>query len=228
MRLRAVPSTLCAIALAGTMIAGCGGSSGNGVEAKSADQIAAAARSAAESAHSVTVSGVARSSGVSLTLDLQIDEQQKAAKGTIAEEGFVVQLIRIGESLYIKGDSSLYRHFGAGEAAKLLEGKWVKLPVTGSQLASIGSLTELPSLLESALGEHNKLSKGSTSTVNGQEAIAVKSASGGTLYVALTGKPYPVQFSRTGSEGGKVTFKNWNGPVSVSAPANAVDVSKLP
>lgn len=228
MRLRAVPSTLCAIALAGSMIAGCGGSSGNGVEAKSADQIVAAARSAAEGAHSVTVSGVARSSGVSLKIDLQIEEG-KGAKGKISENGLAVQLIRVGDGLYIKAGAPLYRHFGAGEAAKLLEGRWVKASATNGQLASLGSLTELHALLGSVLGEHRALKKGSTSTVGGQKVIAVSNATGGgTLYVAVTGKPYPVQLSRTGSEGGKVTFGNWDEPVSVSAPSKAIDISKLP
>jgi hypothetical protein len=44
------------------------------------------------------------------------------------------------------------------------------------------------------------------------------------LYVAATGKPYPVRVVRTGSEAGQLTFDRFNQPVDLSAPTNTVDL----
>jgi hypothetical protein len=50
---------------------------------------------------------------------------------------------------------------------------------------------------------------------------------GGTLYIATTGKPYPVQITKTGGGGGAVSFQGWNRPVTIIAPANALDINQL-
>jgi hypothetical protein len=64
--------------------------------------------------------------------------------------------------------------------------------------------------------------------VNAQQAIAVTDSSkNGTLYVATTGKPYPIEISKGGSESGKITFDRWNQPVAITAPANSVDLAEL-
>jgi hypothetical protein len=50
---------------------------------------------------------------------------------------------------------------------------------------------------------------------------------GGTLFISTTGKPYPVEITKGGSGGGKITFDRWDEPVTLSAPANAIDVAQL-
>jgi len=50
---------------------------------------------------------------------------------------------------------------------------------------------------------------------------------GGTLYIATTGKPYPVQITKAGGGGGAVSFQGWNQPVTIVAPANALDINQL-
>ena len=50
---------------------------------------------------------------------------------------------------------------------------------------------------------------------------------GGTLYVAATGKPFPLQITKEGKESGKVTFSRWDQPVTLTAPSGAIDISKL-
>ena len=79
------------------------------------------------------------------------------------------------------------------------------------------------------LGAHGKLAKGSHTTVNGRKVIGVRdTTNGGTLYVALTGNPYPIQIVKTGgTSGGQVNFDQFNQPVALTPPANAIDISKL-
>jgi hypothetical protein len=45
--------------------------------------------------------------------------------------------------------------------------------------------------------------------------------------VATSGKPYPLQIAKGGSESGTITFSDWNKPVTITAPSNAVDLSEL-
>jgi hypothetical protein len=227
MHTRKLFTTLSAGVLAASTIVGCGGSSTNGVESKSPTEIVSAAQKAAEGAKSVRVAGSVSSAGTKLSLDLQI-AQGKGAKGRISEGPLSFELVRVGDSVYIKGSASFYEHFAGGEAAKLLQGKWLQAPATSGEFATLGSLTDMHQLLGTVLGEHGSLVKGATSTVDGKKVVAVKDKSkGGVLYVATTGKPYPIQISKSGSTGGKVTFEEWDAPVSIAAPTGAIDIEKL-
>lgn len=246
-----IPLAVIAVVLAAVGLSGCGGSSSsssgssapeqtitttasgggsgssatNGVAGKSAAQIVAAAQSAARSASSVHVAG-AVASGEKIDLDLA---RGRGGKGSLTEGGASVQLIRIGQKVYIKGSQAFYRRVGGAAAAKLLQGKWLKAPASAQDMASLVSVTDLNKLLGSLLGSHGKLAKGGTTTVDGQQVVAVKDVTkGGTLYVATTGKPYPVELSSTkGGSGGQVTFDRWDQPVSLAPPANVVDLSNL-
>lgn len=227
MQTRKLLTTLTTIALAGGLIAGCGGSSTNGVESKSPTEIISSAQKAAESAKSVKVVGSVSSAGTQLTLNLQIAQGQ-GAKGTISEGPLSFELVRVGSSVYIKGSASFYEHFAGSEAAKLLQGKWLQAPATSGEFAQLGSLTSMSQLLNTVLGQHGSLAKTGTSTVDGKKVVGVKDTSkGGVLYVATTGKPYPVQISKTGSTGGTVSFQDWNTPLTIAAPSGAINIEKL-
>lgn len=208
-------------------LAACGGSSTNGIESQSPTQIVATAQKAAESAKSVRVTGTVSDSGTKLSLDLKI-LHGTGAEGKISEGPLSFELVRIGDSVYIKGSPAFYEHFAGSEAAKLLQGRWLKAPATSGEFATLGTLTDMSKLLSSVLGQHGSLQKGGTSTIEGKQVIAVKDASkGGVLYVATKGKPYPIQLSKAGSTGGKVTLTDWGAPVSITAPSNSIDIEKL-
>jgi hypothetical protein len=145
----------------------------------------------------------------------------------MSENGLSFRIIVVNHTVYINGSDSFWRHFGGSAAAQLFQGKWLRAPATG-QFASVVVLTDLQSLFNTLLSTHGTLAKGATSTVGGQKVIAVKDTTrGGTLYVATTGKPYPIQITKTGAQGGRVIFDRYNEPVSLSAPANSIDISKL-
>jgi hypothetical protein len=52
-------------------------------------------------------------------------------------------------------------------------------------------------------------------------------SSGGALFVAATGPPYPIEVSRAGAQGGTIIFDRFNQPVELSLAANAVDISQF-
>lgn len=231
-RFRLFPAaTLAALALAAAVVAGCGssssGSSENGVAAKSPTEILKASKAAADSASAVHVAGSMVSGGAPITLDLHL-VAGKGGKGKISENGLSFELIQLNGTAYISGSSEFYKHFAGPAAAQLLQGKWLKASSTSGSLATLASLTDLKKLIDAALTQNGTLTKGAKTTISGQPAITVTDTTqNGSLYVATTGQPYPIQISKSGAGGGKITFDEWNQPVAITAPANAVDINEL-
>jgi hypothetical protein len=214
---------LCAGALAA-----CGSSSsssGNGVANKSANDILKASSTAIQGATSVHVSGALADSGQSIKLDLHI-LSGKGATGSMSQNGLSFKIVTDGKFVYINGSPGFWKHFGGSAAATLFQGKWLKAPATSSDFASLTSLTDLHKLAQSLVTGHGTLSKGSTSTVDGQKVIAVKDSQG-QLYVSTTGKPYPIQIAKKGSGSQHVDFDSYNASVSLTPPAKSIDISQL-
>jgi hypothetical protein len=224
----APPLALAAVAL---VLAGCGGSSSssssNGVADKSPAEIVAATKTAADAASSVHVSGSIVSSGSPITLDMHL-RAGKGGRGSLSENGLAFQLIQTGGTVYIKGSPAFYKRIGGTAAAQLLQGKWLKAAASSSDFASLSQLTDLRQLVDQTLAKPGSLTKGQTTTVNGQKVVGLTDKTkGGTLYIAATGQPYPIEITKSGSGGGKIVFDSWNKPVTVAPPANAIDVAQL-
>lgn len=239
MRPRLPASTALALTLVAILLGGCGSSggagssssssssSGNGVASKTPSQILAAAKAAADSASSVHVSGSIVSGNSPITLNLEL-LAGKGGRGQISENGLSFNLIQVDGTAYISGSPAFYSHFGGPAAAQLLEGKWLKAPSSNGDFSTLGSLTNLSQLLDTALEDHGKLAKGVLTTVDGQKVLSVTDVShGGTLFVATTGKPYPIEITKSGKAGGKILFDRWNAPVALAAPKNSIDLAQL-
>jgi hypothetical protein len=214
------------VSLLALAMAGCGGSSDNGVASKSPDEIVNASSNAVNGVKSVHVSGTVTSQGQPITLDLGL-VAGKGGGGQMSQNGLSFKIIDLGGEVYLNGSDAFWRHVGGNAAAQLFHGKWLRAPATG-QFASLASLTDLHTLFSKLLSNHGTLAKGATSTIAGQKVVAVNDTTkGGTLYVATTGKPYPIEISKAGSNGGRILFDRYNASVSLTAPANSIDVSKL-
>jgi hypothetical protein len=213
--------------LAGSVLAACGGSSDNGVASKSPDAIVKAASDAINGVKTVHISGSIVSGGTPITLDLDL-VSGRGGLGDMSESGLSFRLVAIGKTLYVNGSPGFWRHFGGAAAVQLFQGKWLKAPSATSGVSSLAALTDLHQLFATLLSSHGKLARGATTTVNGQKAVAVTdTAKGGSLYVATVGQPYPVEFVKTGSQGGRIAFDRFNASVSLRAPANSIDISQL-
>jgi hypothetical protein len=218
------------------LLSGCGGgsssssssSSSNGVADKSPADILAATKVAADAAKTVHVSGSIVSDGAPITLDMNL-LAGKGGRGQLSENGLAFELIQVGRTVYIKGSQAFYKKIGGTAAAQLLQGKWLKAPASNSDFASLSQLTDLRQLVDQTLSNQgSSLKKLGTSTVAGQKVVGISDkARGGTLYIAATGQPYPIQIVKSGSSGGKISFDRWNSSVTLAAPANAIDVTQL-
>jgi hypothetical protein len=215
------------LALLGAGCGGGGGSKSNGEAGKTAKEIVADAKAAAKKAGSVHFHGSIVESGTPLKVDIRIDGT-KAGGGSITIQGSKVELVRVGNEAYLKGSPAFYRQIGGATAAALLKGKWLKGSATSGDLASLAALTDINKLFDAALKPTGTITKSKEATVDGQKVIGVESSDGGTLYVATAGEPYPIQITQaSGSSTGTLHFDEWNQPVDVKAPKDAVDISKL-
>jgi hypothetical protein len=219
---------LVALTLAAAL-AGCVGSSpmGNGVASKTPARIVALATSAAVGAASVHVAGSIVGEGKPISLNMELDAQ-KGGKGRVTLGDLSVELVNVDRALYIRAGAAFYSRFAAPAAARALQGRWLRGSNSVGPLASFTSLTNLRRLLSGALAGHGALSRAASTTVEGRPAVAVSDAAGGgTLYVASTGTPYPLEIVERGAGGGKLIFDRWNQSVSLAVPANPIDVGQL-
>ena len=198
----------------------------NGVAAKSPTQILNAAVAAAESARSMHVSGTVQQQGtIGLDLDLVTG---KGAAGTISQGAPKFKLIVVGADFYFQGNRAFWLHAAHSQAAvQLLLGKWIRYPSAGAQFGSVSHLTSIKAVMDAIVKEHGTLSKGQTTTIAGQRAIALNDSNGGKLYVATTGKPYPLKLISKRSTGGVVSFTQYGHPFAIAAPKHAINAAQL-
>jgi hypothetical protein len=221
-RVGLAPSAIPAIALT-VLLTGCGGSSSNGVASKSAGEILAVSRSAAAGARSVRVASRSAQGRLESTLDLERASDGARAKASVL--GLDFEVIRVDDKLYVTGNTAFKKRLAATTGIHIPSGVWVKATMGNAKLAPLVAYTT-PTEVDVLLSTGSP-SKGATTTVNGQPVIELKETGklySGVLYVATTGKPYPVKRTRHGRETGETTFTGWNQPVTLTPPTNAVAI----
>jgi hypothetical protein len=223
-------ATLAAALLLAAGVAACGGSSGgsdNGIAGKSPEAIVTATTKAAEAAKSVEVSGSMTQGGTNVGLDLKM-VAHVGATGWVSEQGKRFNMVLDGNVLYIKAGTAFWTSFGNAAVAKVLEGKWLKTPATGSY-ASVAKLGDLQTFFTEVFGHHGALSKTGTKTIDGTKVVGLRDAKqGGVLYVATTGKPYPIELNGdAGSGSGKLSFSGYGNTFKITPPADSVSLTQL-
>jgi hypothetical protein len=210
------------------VLAGCGGSSSNGVASKTPSEILLTTTAAAFGAKSVHVAGALVAEGTPFTLDLDLVAGE-GARGEVSEHGLSFQLIELGGTVYINGSPAFYQHFGGVPAVQLFGGRWLKAPANTGEFASLSSLTNLAGLMRSLLNVRTVKPGGAARAPGGHRAVAVRDVSTGeTVYVATTGKPYPLAVvGNSSTHGGSISFDHWNAIGTLRPPANAIDIARL-
>src|ERR1017187_1266282 len=144
-------------------LAGCGGSSGNGVASKSASAILLASRAAAHSASSVHLTS--RNSVGSVSLTLTLDLSSAGGQGQVALPGLSFEVVRIGDTLYLKGDSGFDQSLRSTTGLKAPQGRWLKTPINNFRLAQLAAVTELSGELGRVLASAGPITKGAATTL---------------------------------------------------------------
>jgi len=240
-------ATLVAIALTagGLGVAGCGGDSpsasssvssaataDNGVASLTGSEILTKSFDAATAATSVTVTGSVPQGSDTITIELALGDG--VATGTIGIKGVTVKILRVDGKFYLNAPKALFDQIGTGGGAvgTLLANKWFTVPTTGAAASSFkgfDNIANMDALFNGLLknGTTNPKVEG-TGEVNGQPAVLLSGSHNGTLAVATTGEPYPLQVKQTAAgQDGVVNFSKWNEPVTATAPADALDFGAL-
>jgi hypothetical protein len=220
---------MCALVVTGTGLTGCSGdpdAGTNGVGKLPADQIQSRTRTAAQSADAVHLAGNVATSGRTYKLDMRLKADGGA--GSVTAEGTTFQLLRIGEQLFLKADATFWTDAdGKGDgsdadaaAADKLDDKYVKVPKGDPSYKKFSGFTDMDVLLDGLLTLHGALGTDGHHEQGGVRTIRITGddGSGGTLDVALEGKPYPLRLVRAGSAG-TLRFSEWGKDFALDEPA---------
>ncbi|HEY2787835.1 MAG TPA: hypothetical protein VGI72_00195 [Gaiellales bacterium] len=222
-RVLAALLTVCVLPLAG-----CGGSSGSADRpepARPAAQILRDAHTAVAAATSVHLSGHVTST-TPVILDLHLD--RTGGSGAVSSKGIAFRVTRIGNAAYFTGTQAFYRHFTNAAGIALLNGKWLKVPATDTRFSAFSALTDMTGLLGQVLQPSGTVVKAGTRTLDGLRVIALHDTTNrGTLYVAATGAPYPVEVVTGGAHPALVKFDHWNQAITLRAPSPLVHLWQL-
>jgi hypothetical protein len=213
---------LAALSMVSVMLVGCGGSGGgaatNGEDKKPAAQIQKDAATALKSAHSVHVTGVEVDNGKQSTVDLKF--QGADSTGTITQDGHKAEIIKVGGQTFLKADRGFYESMGAGAAADLGAGRWVKESASSATgLFDVTVQNFADGLGSDPGGAASTISQG---TLDGRKVIVMKGKDGTIGYIANTGAPVPLRFEKPGSNGGRFTFADYGKDFGIRPPADAV------
>ncbi|MFD8638971.1 hypothetical protein ACFV14_01545 [Streptomyces zaomyceticus] len=224
-----MPLALCAGLAVGTTACAADPDEGtNGVGRLSAPEIEGKARSAADTAKAVRLSGTLVSKGGTFKLNMRL--RQDGASGSVTTKNSTFELLRVGDALYLKADAGFWTHDSKGgatpskadaEAADKLDDMYVKVPQGDPSYKQLRGFTDMGPLLGGLIGLHGEKVKGDRDQIGGVRTIKVKGGAdgeGGTLDVALVGSPYPLQFARGGG-GGVVVLSEWNKDFLLNEPS---------
>ena len=156
----------------------------------------------------------------------------KGGQGRLALEGLSLELIELDRAVYIKGNRRLLpalrrAHGRAAAAGEVAEG------IRAERAAGVAGVADRASskLIDGTLAGHGALSRAGRTTIDGHSVVGVRDAAGGgTLYVASTGAPYPIEIVRDGTganRAGRVVFDRWNQPVTIQAPPDPINIKQL-
>ncbi|MEU5141503.1 hypothetical protein [Streptomyces sp. NPDC021139] len=176
-------------------------------------------------------------SGGTLKIDIALDRRGDCA-GTMSMDGQgEAELIKTGDTLYLKYDERFLRAQSKGEPqadtealVSLLAGRWTSMSAGGADAKEMAGFCDLDQLLEDAGGSGDdtpaKVTRGRSTTVDGTPALTLYETDGSersTVYVATEGKPYLLRFeSGSEREPGALTFTGYDEPVPAESPAGEV------
>jgi hypothetical protein len=211
-------------------VAGCGSSSGNptnGESSKTGPQVAKDAASALSAVGAIHMAGTLGVDGKPNKIDVQL--QSDGGSGSISLAGAQVDFVSVGSILYVKASAAFYVSTSIKPAiAAKLANRWVELPPdTDFKPLTLAGLAK--SLNEPDVGAKVE-DKVTTGTLQGQAVVIIRSSDGSKLYVAATGKPYPLKIvndAKSKDAAGTVTISGFGEHKTIKAPAGALDALKV-
>lgn len=185
-------------------VGACGGGRESG---KPANQILKDAQAAAEKASSVHIVGDVTRSGARGKLDLLLASNGDGRE-QINTAGHTVEIIKVGQVLYVKGIPGLSRN------------GYRRLSVSDRRAGPLVRAVDKKTVFMQLINAKDTVTIIGVETVGGTAAVKLKPQTGpGILYVADDAKhPYPLRIDDTASEQGTITFSDWDTDVTIPTP----------
>ncbi|MET7595336.1 hypothetical protein ACWERY_03975 [Streptomyces sp. NPDC004082] len=223
-------SAVCALVVTGTGLTGCSSedpdAGTNGVGKLPAAKIQSRARTSADAAEAVRLSGTVVTNGRTYRLDMRL--KGDGGTGSVTSKGATFRLLRVGEHLFLKADAEFWSHQDGSaddagsdaEAADKLEGMYVKVPTGDPAYKRFSGFTDKDVLLDGLLTLHGALATDGRHEVNGTRTVRITAdkGSGGSLDVSLEGKPYPLLLVRAG-DAGTLRLTDWGKDFALEEPS---------
>jgi hypothetical protein len=213
----AVTSAICATA------AGCGGagSTSDPLAARTPQQVLSKAVSDLKSEPSFHLAGTVNEDG-GLTVDLTY-KHGTGCEGTlrVGSKGSI-RLLVIGGTAWLKPDQTYWESYAGSSASSVIAvigGKYLKGAVSSKNVSGLAQLCNANSLA-STFTSPQDIEKGATSTIGGQQVLALKDpAKSSTMYVTDTSSPQILRVVGTQSgNGGRIDFTGYGSPVTLTPP----------
>jgi len=194
----------------------------NGIAAKSETDIVKAARDALTHARSVHINGAFTEGGKRIAMNLRIG--QNACDGSIKSPmngtSTRVYIRCVGGRTYMRSPQMI-RAMGGATLARQVGDRWFYS--TKERSGPFADMTN-PAAFAEILSADGTVSRGKTANVNGVPALQLLD-DGSALYVATTGKPYPLRVEPDPPKRGeRLDLLDYDVPLNVVAPPGAIDI----
>ncbi|CAL9506640.1 hypothetical protein SUDANB6_03560 [Streptomyces sp. enrichment culture] len=171
--------------------------------------------------------------GGTIRFDMALDKKGECAGTLGLDGGGRAELIRTGDTVYLRYDEAFLRAQAEGEpeaetdaAVAMLAGKWTKMRATGQDAEDFASFCDLDTVLGGVRDARPDSTRGKATTVDGTPAVVLHEKDGKDrfdLYVATEGKPYLLRVdSLTPGDSGSLTLGDYDEPVPATAPTGEV------
>ncbi|NJP49944.1 hypothetical protein HCJ93_07635 [Streptomyces sp. SBST2-5] len=173
-----------------------------------------------------------------MAFDMALDRKGRCAGTLTMKGGGEAELMKTGDTLYIKYDGAFLRAQSEGEpkadvdaAVDMLAGKWTRMSATGADAEEIAAFCDLDEVLGDVEEGGSTADRGRTTTVDGTPALTLTERDGKdryTIYVATEGKPYLLRIDSTADGDTPIHFSDYEKPVPVRKPeGEIVDLDAL-
>jgi hypothetical protein len=219
---------------------------GNGIGSLTPAQALAASGRALAAVPNLVIDGTLTENGAALGLDVESESHGRDAAGTIVSKsgkmGFVgtVKFISLPNTLFLDGGPTFWKGILAGSTSGLTAAQrarllglivhqWIELTRSDARsfAGDLGALVKPGQLAASLTSPNGTLSKGAAKVIRGVPALPIISSNGGTLWLALSGPPLPVELSgRNASTSGALAFA-YPATLAITAPANFKTLAQI-
>ncbi len=216
-----MPSTVAVLTVAVLLLVGCGSGSAtpkpHSEASKTATQVLKDVEKSLRQASSVHISGAWFSATPRGHIHFDATSvTDKGGTASVTGGDVAFKVVAIDDEVYVRGNKAF-----SGSAASTLGGRWLKCS-TNSVMGERSSWTA-PFFVLNPMYHGILRNKGET-TYNGEKTVEIDGSRGFKLYVATTGTPYPLAIV---VQRQAVTFDDFNARVALTAPKNAIAVSKF-